>query len=141
MDAAMNSAFNRSVRGVNDDFAAKRAANTFSRSLSARQGARKLTDFKTGFQRQVPQFQANYANRGLGQSGVYKRALRNFTGDYSRDMSRITEDNSAQRYQFDLNDAQMVSERDRVLADLNLQKQQQIAMTAMNINALKPYMS
>ena len=141
MDAQQSSAYNQSVRSVNDDFAAKRTANTFSRALSARQGARKLTDFQTGFRRQVPQFQANYANRGLGQSGIYQRALRNFTGDYAQDFSRMQEDNAAQGYQFDINDRTMVAERDRVLADLELQKAQRIAQTAMNINALKPYMS
>lgn len=141
MNAAQSSAYNSSVRSVNDDFAAKRAANTFSRGLSARQGARQLTDFKTGFQRQQPQFQASFARRGLGQSGIYQQALQNRTGDYARDMSRMQEDQSAQRYQFDMNDAQIVSEKDRVLADLNLQKQLQIAMTAANINNLRPYMS
>lgn len=140
MDSSYTSAYNKNVRSVNDDFAAKRAANTFSRSLSARQGARKLTDFTQGFRRQVPQFQANYANRGLANSGIYQRALQNFTGDYSRDLSRMYEDQAADRYQFDMNDATMVSERDRVLADLEMEKARQIAMTAQNINALRPFM-
>jgi hypothetical protein len=141
LNAQQSSAYNSSVRSINDDFAAKRAANTFSRSLSARQGARNLTDFSQGFRRQMPQFQAGYAKRNLGQSGIYQRALQNFTGDYARDFGRMQEDNASNQYQFDMNDAQMVSERDRVLADLDLQKQIQIATTASHINNLKPYMS
>lgn len=140
MDAAYNAAYNQQVRSVNDDFAAKRAANTFSRGLSTRGYARKIGDFQQSFRRSMPQFQSRFAQRGLADSGVYKRALQNHAGDYSRDLSRMYEDQASQGYQFDMNDAQMVAERDRVLADLQAKKQQDIALTAMNIQMLKPFM-
>jgi hypothetical protein len=140
MNPSFNAAHNAQVRNVNNDFAARRAANTFSRSLSARQGARSLGDMRQNFSRQVPQFQANFARRGLGSSGVYQKAMQRFTGDYSRDMGRMLEDQDADRYKFDMDDAGLVAERDRVLGDLDLSKAQQIAMTAQSINALRPFM-
>ena len=141
MDANYTSSYNRSVRGVNDDFAAKRTANTFSRSLSQRRGQRGMQDYSRDFRRQVPQFQQNFAGRGLGDSGVYKRALQNFTGDYARGLGRMQEDMDSQSYQFDMNDRQMVAERDRILAEMELDKASKIALTAQNIAALKPFMS
>jgi hypothetical protein len=141
MDPVTNSAFNTRRRSIDDTFNAGRAQNTFDRANFARQSTRNISDFRSGFARQTPKFQAHFANRGLGQSGIYRRALRNFTGDYSRDLGRMYEDDSAGRYQFDLNDAMMKSQYDGQIADLDLQKAQQIAATAKHINALKPYMS
>ena len=140
MDANYTSQYNRSVQGVNDDFAAKRTANTFSRTLAQRRGSRNISDYQRNFRTQLPQYQQNFARRNMADSGVYQKALGRYTGDYSRGLSRMQEDNAAQQYQFDINDATLVAERDRVLQDLALQKAQQIAMTAMHINSLKPYM-
>lgn len=139
--AAYNSQYNRSVAGVNNDFAAKRAANTFSRSLSQRRGSRNLGDYQSDFRRSMPSFQSSFANRGLADSGVYKRALQQRTGDYAQNLGRMQEDQMSDMFQYDLNDRQFVSERDRVLEELQLQKANQIALTALNINALKPYMA
>lgn len=140
MDPTVTSAYNQQVRSVNDDFAAKRASNAFSRTLSQRRGSRNIGDFQQNFRRQLPGLQGSYARRGLGNSGVYQNALQQYTGDYARDLGRMYEDNSTELYQFDMNDATMSAERDRVLADLELQKAQQIALTAQNINNLKPYL-
>lgn len=141
MESSYTSSFNRSVRGVNDDFAAKRTANTFSRSLAQRRGQRDMQDYSRDFRRQVPGFQQNFAGRGIANSGVYKQALQNFTGDYTRNLGRMQEDMDSQGYQFDMNDRQMVSERDRILAEMELDKANKIALTAQNIAALKPFMS
>lgn len=140
MDAGITHRYNQAVRGVNDDFAAKRAANTFSRTLSQRRGSRNVADYQQNFRRQLPGFQANYANRGLGNSGVYQRALQNYSGDYSQGLGRLQEDQQAEEYQFGLDDASLISQRDRALADLEMQKANEIAMTAYHINSLKPYM-
>ena len=140
MESSFTSNYNRSVRGVNDDFAAKRTANTFSRGLSQRRGSRQLGDMRRNFSRQVPQFQQNFAGRGIANSGVYKQAMQRFTGDYTRDLGRAQEDIDASNFQFDMNDRQMVAERDRVLQEMELNKAYQIASTAQHIQGLKPYM-
>ena len=140
MDSNYTSSYNRGVRGVNDDFAAKRTANTFSRGLSQRRGSRQMGDATRSFRRQVPSMQQNFAGRGIANSGVYKRAMQNFTGDYTRNLGRMQEDLDSAGYQFDLQDRQLVAERDRVLQEMELAKAQQIAMTAQHIQGLKPYM-
>lgn len=141
MDSAYTSAYNRNARGVNDDFAAKRTANTFSRSLSQRRGSRNMGDSRRNFSRSMPGFQQGFASRGLGNSGVYKNALQQHTGDYARNLGRQQEDLDSEMFQFDMNDRQMVAERDRVLAEMELDKANRIGLTAQNIAALRPYMS
>lgn len=141
MDNGYMSQYNRSVAGVNDDFAAKRTANTFSRGLSQRRHSRSIGDFQQNFRRQTPTFQAGFAHRGLGDSGVYKRAMSRWAGDYSRDLGRMYENRDSDMFQFDMNDRLYETEHSRALDDLALGKATMIANTALNINALKPYMN
>lgn len=141
LDPNQVSQYSSAKRNINNDFAAKRSANTFSQTLSQRRGTRQQSDFTSGFKRQVPSFTAGFANRGLGGSGVYQRAMQQFTGDYARDLGRMQEDQFSEQAQFGMNDAALVNERDRVLGDLELDKANQIAMTAMGINGLRPYMA
>lgn len=141
MDTNYMSQYNRGVAATNDDFAAKRTANTFSRGLSQRRHSRNIGDFQQSFRRNTPTFQAGYAHRGLGDSGIYKRALGRYAGDYSRDLGRMYEDQDSDSFQFDMNDRLYQTEHERTLADLASQKANMIANTALNINALKPYMN
>lgn len=129
---------------VRNDFAAKSAANAFSRNLGQQRGSRNITDFRQGFKRQLPQFTASFGQRGLSgggiRSGVMQGAMRNFVGDYTRDLGRAQEDNFNEMQQYDFNQSRFQAERDRALADLQAQKAATIAATAAQIAALRPYM-
>lgn len=128
---------------VRTDFAAKSAANTFSKTLSAKSGARALTDYKLNFDRSLPKFQSQWGARGIGggvQSGVQRHALSDYLGDYTRNLGRMNEDAFDQGQQFDFNQAGFGAARDSALADIAAQKAATIAATAQQITALRPYM-
>ena len=128
---------------IHQDFAAKQAANTFSRTLSQQRGSRQQADFRQGFQRSLPKFTGSFARRGMTgggiQSGVFQNAMRNYVGDYTRDLGRMQEDYFIQDQQFGFDQARFTAERDNALADLAAQKAALIAQTAQQIAALKPY--
>ena len=128
-------------RGVNDQYAAQMAANTYSRTLSQQRGNRNLSEFQTGFKRSVPGFTSQFGQRGFGgggvRSGVMQRSMSNYLGDYTRQYGDMQNDLTEQLRQFDLNAAQYGSQRTSALADLELQKQREIAFAAQNVEALR----
>lgn len=134
----------RQQRSVQNDYAAKSTANTFSRGLAQQRGNRNIFDFKQSFGRQMPSFTAGMAQRGMAgagvQSGVYQQAMQNFVGDHTRGLGRMTEDNFNSMRQFDMNQAGFDAARSSSMADIEAQKAQQIAQTAFNIQSVRPLM-
>ncbi|HEX5015995.1 MAG TPA: hypothetical protein VFX15_00240 [Actinomycetes bacterium] len=128
-------------RGIDDQYAAQMAANTYSRTLSQQRGNRSLSEMQTGFRRSIPGFTSGFAQRGFGgggiRSGVMQRSMSNYLGDFQRQYGNAQNDLTEQLRQFDLNAAQMGSNRTRSLADLELQKQREIAFAAQNVEALR----
>lgn len=129
-------------RGVQDEYAAKRVANEFGRFTSQQRGQRALGDYTKGFKRQQGQFMGGYAQRGLTgggiRSGAFQRALQNRVTDYSTGLGRMKQDMDWQQKQYDMADAQLEAWRKAALADIDMQKAQEIALAALNINAIKP---
>lgn len=127
-----------------NEYAAKSAANTFSRTLSQQRGNRQLGDMRRSFGRQLPSFTASFGRRGLSgpgiRSGVMQRAMNNYIGDYTRDLGRAQGDLDNEMRQFDFNQARFAAERDNALASLEAQKAAMIAQTAQHILGLKPMM-
>lgn len=128
-------------RGINDQYAANLAANTYSRTLAQQRGSRAINDFQTGFRRELPTFTSSFGARGMAgggiTSGVMRNSMRNYLGDYNRDLTRMRSDLSEELRGFDLNAAQLGSQRTGALADLDLQKAREIALAAQNIEALR----
>ena len=137
------SPYERQRRGVNDDFAAKSAAATYGRFTSQQRFNRNRDANKRDFGRSVPKFTANYGRRRLTgpmtQSGVYKRALTDYSNDYARSQAELGQDYAGEQSQYDLQLAQYQAERERALADIEMEKARQIALAASNLQALRPY--
>jgi hypothetical protein len=129
---------------VYGDFAAKVAANQFSRTLAARDGARRLQDYTKGYQAGLPNLTTSYTRRGMAgpsvRSGVYQNAMSRYASDYTTGLGRMNEDNFHNLQGFDMNSARFAAERDAALSDLELQKAALIANTASQIQSLRPYM-
>lgn len=140
MDANQLSGYQNQRRNLSADFAARRSQNTFGRANARRDGARREQDTRRQFKRGAPRVTQNFASRGLGSSGVYQRALQQYTGDYARDLGRQTESRYAQDQQFALNDAGYQAEYDRQLGQMELDKARMIAETAQGITGLRPLM-
>jgi hypothetical protein len=128
-------------RGINEEYAAGMAANTYSQTLARNRGNRGLNLMQSEFRRGVPSFTSGFAQRGFGgggvRSGVMQRAMSNYLGDFQRDYSTVQNDLAEQLRQFDLQGAQLGSQRTSALAELQLQKQREIAFAAQNIEALR----
>jgi hypothetical protein len=128
-------------RGIQSQYAAQMAANTYGRFVSKQRGQRELNDMSRGFQQGFPSYSAQFGQRGFGgggvQSGVMQKAMGNYLGDYQRQYSRGTQDLTEQLRQFDLQRTQLTADRDSALSDIKMAKAKEIAFAAQNIEALK----
>jgi hypothetical protein len=128
-------------RGVEQEYAAGMAGNTYSQTLARNRGNRDLNLMQTSFRRDVPSFTAGFGQRGFGgggvRSGVMQRAMGNYLGDYQRAYSGAQADLTDSLRQYDLTAAQMGAQRTSSLADIELQKAREIAFAAQNIEALR----
>jgi hypothetical protein len=131
-------------RGVNQEYAAGMAANTYSQTLARNRGNRDLSLMQSTFKRGVPGFTSQFGQRGLGgggiKSGVMQRAMGNYLGDYQRNYSSAENDLTDSLRQYDLQAAQLGAQRTSALADIQLQKSREIAFAAQNIEALRGIM-
>lgn len=129
-------------RGIDDDYAAKSSANAYSRTLSQQRGNRQIGQFQQNFRRELPGFNANFARRGLSggnvRSGVHSNAFNRYVGDYQSNLGGMQADLAGQDQQFALNQMSLDQMRQSALADLEAQRQQQIALAALNISAVRP---
>lgn len=128
-------------RGIQSQYAAQMAANTYGRFASQQRGQRELNDMSRGFKQGFGNYSAQFGQRGMAgpgiQSGVMQRAMGNYLGDYNRQYARGQQDLTEQLRQFDLQRTQLTADRDVALSDLKLQKAREIAFAAQNIEALK----
>jgi len=128
-------------RGVEQEYAAGMAGNTYSQTLARNRGNRDLSFMRQSFGRQTPSFTSTFAQRGLGgggiKSGVMQRSMSNYLGDFQRNYSSAETDLADQLRGFDLSAAQMGAQRTSSLADIELQKAREIAFAAQNIEALR----
>lgn len=131
-------------RGIEDQYAAQMASNTFSRTLAQQRGNRDLNLMTQGFQRQTPTFMSGFAQRGFGggnvRSGVMQRSMQNYIGDFSQQYGAAQNDLTAQLRQYDLSGAQFGAQRASSLAEMELAKAREIAYAAQNIEALRQAM-
>lgn len=138
------SSYLRNENAIRSSWASNQAANTFGRQQAQLHGSRGMEDFRQGFQRQLPQFQSGFGQRGLAgggmQSGVMQGAMRNYLGDYTKNLGRMTQDNASNLSQYDFNARQYDTLKEQQLAENQAAKIAQIAQTAAHITALKPYM-
>jgi hypothetical protein len=137
------SVFERQRRGIEDDYAAKSAAATFGRFTGQQRFKRDTADAYRQFSQQTPRFTASYGKRGMTgpgvQSGVYRNALTNYASGFQRDQAASAEDYDTEQNQYQMQLNQYAADRERALADMELDKAKEIAMAAANIQALKPF--
>lgn len=128
-------------RGVEQEYAAGMAANTYSQTLSRNRGNRQLSFMQNQFARSIPGFSSTFAQRGFGgggvRSGVMQQTMSNYLTDFQRDYASQEQDLTDQLRQYDLSAAQMGAQRTSALADIQLQKAREIAFAAQNIEALR----
>lgn len=117
------------------------ANNAYDKAFFQRRGQRNMKDFRQGFERALPSFTAQQAQRGMAgggvNSGVMQRAMRNYIGDYTQDMGRMQEDYNAGLTQFDVQQALYDDNFQSAMDDLEFQKALTIASTADGLTRLR----
>lgn len=128
-------------RGVEDQYAAQMASNTFARTLAQQRGNRDLSMMTQGFKRQTPSFLAGFGQRGFGgggvRSGVMQRSMQNYLGDFTQQYGAAQNDLTSSLRQYDLTGTELGAQRSSSLADIELAKAREIAYAAQNIEALR----
>jgi len=136
-------AYQRAADTLGYQYTGSQATNAYSRFLSQQRGERSLGDMTRTFQRGLPNAYATYNQRGLSgpgvNSGTQRRAMGNFLGDYNQDYGRAQQDLTQNLQQYDLSSLQNTADYQNSLAQLELQKQQEIANAALGIQMLRPY--
>ena len=122
---------------LSNSYAAKRSSNTFGRSRARRDFSDRQKASTQSYKRGAPGVTSNYASRGLGQSGVYQRALQRYTGDYAQEQSNIQQGAYDSEQEYTFNDAAYKAEYDTAIGRLDMEKAQMIADTASGIQGLK----
>ena len=124
--------------------AGKLSANTYSQFLAKQRGNRQLADVTQQFKVQTPKVMNAFLRRGLSgpgvESGVYERGLQDFA------TQQLTAKNDVQQAMNEALD-QIRSERADIqsqyqmdLADLEMQKANEISQAAATLAAFKPYL-
>jgi hypothetical protein len=137
------SVYEASRRRINDDRTRDLAANEFGRFVSQQRANRGMSDLQRSFGRAMPKFGASFGQRGMAgpgaRSGVFQNALQRFVGDHTRTMGFARQDLTNEMSQFDMQGATIQGAHQRALAELEMQRQAEIANAAMQLNALRPY--
>lgn len=121
-----------------------KAQNAYGRFLSQQRGSRTLGDLSQNFNRTLPKFRSQFAQRGLAgpgiQSGTMQRSMQNYLGDYAQAYGRAQQDAQQEVQNYDLQSAQLDAYLNNSLAQLEADKQNDIANAALAIEALRPYL-
>lgn len=129
-------------RDLDYQYGMNSANNAFDKAFFQTRGSRSMQDFTRGFNRQLPSFVANQTQRGLGgggiQSGVMNRAMRNYVGDYTRNLGQMMGDYNLGMARFDQNQTLYDENYLRSARDLQMEQADRIAATADMLTALKP---
>ncbi len=90
---------------LNRSFADETAASQYGRFVSQQRYSRDKQGMAQTFQRQAPRFNASFARRGLGDSGIFRRGLNERTSDYTNAYNDLLAQEGAQMGQYTMQDA------------------------------------
>lgn len=128
-------------RNIETGWSAKTAAGDYGRHVAQQRGSRQIGDLTRGFQQGYPKFASSWGQRGANpgmQSGFYQQAMQTYLSDYQRTLNDAQQGIADQTTQANLSQASLDAERSRALADLEMQKQREIAALAQSISAVRP---
>lgn len=131
-------------RNIENRYTTDAATNAYGRFLSQQRGQRGLSDTTQTFERGYPNYRAQFGARGLMGSGItsgtQQAAMRRYVGDYQTALGRQQQDLTQNLQQYDLGQSQLDLWRQDELANLELQRAQEIANAAQNLQALRAWL-
>ena len=126
-------------------YGAATARNAYSRFLGQTRGTRNLADMQKAQEKQAPAFVSSFRQRGIAgpgiQSGIFTKGLQDYASQQFTDMSRAQQDLSNDLYGFDLTDRETDADYRGDIADIDAEKNREIAQVAATLNSFKPFMS
>lgn len=135
-------AYEQQRRNIESDYSAKQASGDYGRFVAQQRGATRVGDLAKGFRKGWGQNATQWGSRGQTggnvRSGFYQKAMQTYLGDFQQSQNSLNQELANEQHGFDLQSTQWAAERQRALAQLELQKQQEIAQLAQNIQAVRP---
>jgi hypothetical protein len=126
-------------------YGAATARNAYSRFLGQTRGTRRLADMQTAQEKQAPNFISSFTRRGIAgpgiQSGIFTKGLQDYANQQFTNMSRAQQDLNNELYGYDLTDRQTDADYRGDVADIDAEKNREIAQVAATLNSFKPFMS
>lgn len=123
---------------------AKLNASIYSRFLNKQRGTRATTDLTKKFEQQTPQVIGGYTKRGLAgpgvQSGIFQKGMSDFDITRQNAVDDLAWKQADEENVLTNNDAAANAEYANAMADLEIQKQKDIADSAATLSAFKPYL-
>ncbi len=117
--------------------------NDYATLLAKQRGSRQMFDLNRGFKMQTPKVMSAYLRRGLGgpgvQTGVYERGLQDFAAQKEQQTFDLQSALNAEQDRLKSERADIQSQYQSQLADLEQQSAWQQAQAAALLTGLKPY--
>jgi hypothetical protein len=131
-------------RAALNQFGAKGASATYANFLAQQRGARQKFKIQEQYEKDAPRTVSRFSQRGLAgpgvRSGVFNRGMTDLAKKNFDDLSDVQFDMDDADNQFKLQQSQNQADYDAQIADLEAQKQGQIAQAAATLNAFKPFL-
>lgn len=128
---------------ITSDYAAERAANSYSQRLSQQRGLRDIGYSRESYNERTPGFVSGWAKRGLAgagvKSGVYSRALSNYARDQFRNVQGIQDNMQEEWNSYEMANRNLDRQRQSALAELEWQKRMEIAAAAAELAGFSQY--
>jgi len=126
-------------------YGAATARNAYSRFLGQTRGTRNLADMQKAQEKQAPAYVSSFRQRGIAgpgiQSGIFTKGLQDYANQQFTDMSREQQDLNNELYGYDLTERQNAADYGSSIADIEAEKNREIAQVAATLKSYQPFMS
>lgn len=120
-------------------------ANTYARFLNKQRGNRQMFETRQQFERQTPGVIGSFTKRGIAgpgvRSGIFQRGMDEFGRQQFNALQGVQDTVDEGENQLKQQEDELRAQYAQDTADLELQKNAQIAQSAATLAALKPYLT
>lgn len=124
---------------------AKLNANTYARFLNKQRGNRQAFETRQQFEQQTPGVIGSFTKRGVAgpgvRSGIFQRGMDEFGRQQTSALQGVQDTMDEGERQLKEQEADLRAQYAQEVADLELQKQAQIAQSAATLASFKPYLN
>jgi glycosylphosphatidylinositol transamidase (GPIT) subunit GPI8 len=123
----------------------KLTANAYARFLNKQRGNRQMFDTRQQFEKQTPGVIGSFTKRGLAgpgvRSGIFQRGMDEFGTQQFNALQNVQDTMNQGESELNQQEADLRAQYKQDIADLEMQKNAQIAQSAATLSAFKPYLN